>query len=61
MATKCKPIPGWQTMQQASAQSGYTRQRIHQLAQLDAKLFREVYGRTLVRDPFPHIKPRHKR
>lgn len=46
-------------MQQAAKQTGYTRQRIHQFAKLNPKLHRNIYGRSLVRDPFPLNK--HKR
>ena len=61
MTTKCKPIPGWQTMHQAASQTGYTRQRIHQFSKINPKLHKKVYGRSLVRDPFPISKAKRGR
>lgn len=45
-------------MSEAAAQTGYTRQRIHQIAQLNPKWHKKIYGRTLVCDPFPLTKPK---
>jgi len=53
MNTK-NPFPGWQTVAQAVKETGYTRQRIHQIITEKSVSYREIFGRVLVPKPFPY-------
>lgn len=50
-------LKGWQTLTEAAAQSGLSRQRIHILIQQKRLPYREIMGILLVPVPLPAAKP----